>query len=58
MVSSLWNEITFIPFLSFVFYLHRKYENEGIAKNGAKLVTAVSTSKVPKVTVVIAGSYG
>jgi 3-methylcrotonyl-CoA carboxylase beta subunit len=36
----------------------RKYENEGIAKNGAKLVTAVSTAQVPKITVIINGSYG
>ena len=28
----------------------KKYENEGIAKNGAKLVTAVATAKVPKVS--------
>ncbi|GAB5033687.1 methylcrotonoyl-carboxylase beta mitochondrial [Nannochloropsis oceanica] len=40
------------------FMVGRKYENEGIAKNGAKLVTAVSTSKVPKLTLLIAGSYG
>ncbi|TFJ81155.1 hypothetical protein NSK_007500 [Nannochloropsis salina CCMP1776] len=40
------------------FMVGRKYENEGIAKNGAKLVTAVSTSKVPKITLLIAGSYG
>ena len=36
----------------------KKYENEGIAKNGAKLVTAVSCAKVPKITVVVGGSYG
>jgi 3-methylcrotonyl-CoA carboxylase beta subunit len=40
------------------FMVGRKYENEGIAKNGAKLVTAVSTANVPKFTVVIGGSYG
>lgn len=40
------------------FMVGRKYENEGIAKNGAKLVTAVATAKVPKVTLVVAGSYG
>lgn len=33
-------------------------ENEGIAKHGAKLVTAVSTATVPKITVVVGGSYG
>jgi 3-methylcrotonyl-CoA carboxylase beta subunit len=36
----------------------RKYENEGIAKHGAKLVTAVATARVPKLTLVIGGSYG
>ena len=40
------------------FMVGRKYENEGIAKNGAKLVTAVSTAQVPKFTVVVGGSYG
>ena len=40
------------------FMVGRKYENEGIAKNGAKLVTAVSSTKVPKITVVIGGSFG
>ena len=36
----------------------KKYENEGIAKHGAKLVMAVSNAHVPKFTVVIGGSYG
>ncbi len=40
------------------FMIGRKYENEGIAKNGAKLVTAVSTANVPKFTVIVNGSYG
>jgi 3-methylcrotonyl-CoA carboxylase beta subunit len=40
------------------FMVGRRYENEGIAKNGAKLVTAVSTARVPKYTVIIGGSYG
>ena len=35
-----------------------KYESEGIAKHGAKMVTAVSTVNVPKFTVVIGGSFG
>jgi 3-methylcrotonyl-CoA carboxylase beta subunit len=35
-----------------------KYEAEGIAKHGAKLVTAVACAQVPKLTVIIAGSYG
>ena len=33
-------------------------EAEGIAKNGAKMVTAVACARVPKITVVIGGSYG
>jgi acetyl-CoA carboxylase carboxyltransferase component len=40
------------------FMVGRKYENEGIAKNGAKLVTAVSTATVPKITVLVGGSFG
>jgi 3-methylcrotonyl-CoA carboxylase beta subunit len=36
----------------------QKYENEGIAKHGAKMVMAVSNARVPKFTVVIGGSYG
>ncbi|WP_028117877.1 carboxyl transferase domain-containing protein [Ferrimonas senticii] len=40
------------------FMVGQKYEHEGIAKHGAKLVTAVSCAKVPKFTVVIGGSYG
>ncbi|MGJ9424082.1 carboxyl transferase domain-containing protein [Aeromicrobium sp. CF3.5] len=40
------------------FMVGREYENRGIAKDGAKLVTAVATSVVPKLTVVIGGSYG
>ena len=40
------------------FMVGRKYENEGIARHGAKLVTAVSTATVPKFTVVVGGSYG
>lgn len=40
------------------FMVGQKYENEGIAKHGAKLVTAVSSTHVPKFTVVIGGSYG
>ncbi|MFC3074794.1 carboxyl transferase domain-containing protein [Shinella pollutisoli] len=40
------------------FMVGRKYEAEGIAKHGAKLVTAVATAAVPKVTVLIGGSYG
>ncbi len=40
------------------FMVGRKYESGGIAKDGAKLVTAVATTNVPKYTVVIGGSYG
>ena len=40
------------------FMVGKKYENEGIAKHGAKLVTAVSTANVPKFTVIVGGSYG
>ena len=40
------------------FMVGRKYENEGIARNGAKMVTAVATAAVPKFTIIIGGSYG
>ena len=40
------------------FMVGRKYEAGGIAKDGAKLVTAVSTAAVPKVTMIIGGSFG
>jgi 3-methylcrotonyl-CoA carboxylase beta subunit len=40
------------------FMVGREYENGGIAKDGAKLVTAVASSVVPKFTVVIGGSFG
>ena len=40
------------------FMVGRKYENEGIARNGAKMVTAVATANVPKLTVIIGGSFG
>ncbi|HMO47813.1 MAG TPA: carboxyl transferase domain-containing protein [Rubrivivax sp.] len=40
------------------FMVGRKYENAGIAKDGAKMVTAVSTVQVPKLTVLIGGSFG
>lgn len=40
------------------FMVGRKYESEGIARHGAKLVTAVATTKVPKITIVVGGSYG
>jgi 3-methylcrotonyl-CoA carboxylase beta subunit len=40
------------------FMVGRKYENEGIARHGAKMVTAVACARVPKLTVVIGGSFG
>ncbi len=40
------------------FMVGKKYENAGIAKDGAKMVTAVACSSVPKFTVVIGGSFG
>jgi 3-methylcrotonyl-CoA carboxylase beta subunit len=40
------------------FMVGRKYETEGIAKHGAKLVTAVATVKVPKITMLVGGSFG
>lgn len=40
------------------FMVGRKYENEGIARHGAKMVTAVATANVPKFTVIIGGSFG
>ena len=36
----------------------KQYEEGGIAKNGAKLVTAVATAQVPKITVIMGGSFG
>ncbi len=40
------------------FMVGRQYENEGIAKHGAKLVMAVATANVPKLTLIIGGSFG
>jgi 3-methylcrotonyl-CoA carboxylase beta subunit len=40
------------------FMVGRKYENEGIARNGAKMVTAVACAAVPKFTIIIGGSFG
>src|SRR5438309_1476440 len=40
------------------FMVGRKYENAGIAKDGAKMVTAVATAPVPKFTIIIGGSFG
>jgi 3-methylcrotonyl-CoA carboxylase beta subunit len=40
------------------FMVGKKYEHGGIAKDGAKLVTAVSTTNVPKLTLIIGGSFG
>jgi 3-methylcrotonyl-CoA carboxylase beta subunit len=40
------------------FMVGRKYENEGIARHGAKMVTAVACARVPKFTVIVGGSFG
>ncbi|MDS4015393.1 MAG: carboxyl transferase domain-containing protein [Candidatus Accumulibacter sp.] len=40
------------------FMVGRKYENGGIARDGAKMVTAVACARVPKFTVIIGGSFG
>ncbi len=40
------------------FMVGRKVENEGIARHGAKMVTAVATAQVPKFTVILGGSFG
>ncbi len=40
------------------FMVGRKYENEGIARHGAKMVTAVATTEVPKITLLLGGSFG
>ncbi|MEP5630481.1 MAG: carboxyl transferase domain-containing protein [Tateyamaria sp.] len=40
------------------FMVGKQYENEGIARHGAKMVTAVATTSVPKVTMLVGGSFG
>ena len=40
------------------FMVGQRYENEGIARHGAKMVMAVSTTAVPKITMIVGGSYG
>ena len=40
------------------FMVGQKYENEGIARHGAKMVTAVATTNVPKITMIVGGSFG
>jgi 3-methylcrotonyl-CoA carboxylase beta subunit len=40
------------------FMVGQKYEAEGIARHGAKLVTAVATTSVPKITLLVGGSFG
>ena len=40
------------------FMVGRRYENEGIARHGAKMVTAVASTAVPKVTMLVGGSFG
>jgi len=40
------------------FMVGQKYENEGIARHGAKMVTAVASTSVPQITMVVGGSFG
>lgn len=40
------------------FMVGRKYESEGIARHGAKMVTAVASTNVPKITMLVGGSFG
>ncbi len=40
------------------FMVGRQYENEGIARHGAKMVTAVATTALPKITMLVGGSFG
>ncbi len=40
------------------FMVGKAYENEGIARHGAKMVTAVATTAVPKITMIVGGSFG
>ncbi|MEL6586223.1 MAG: carboxyl transferase domain-containing protein, partial [Pseudomonadota bacterium] len=40
------------------FMVGQKYENEGIARHGAKMVTAVASTSVPKITMLVGGSFG
>ena len=40
------------------FMVGKAYENEGIARHGAKMVTAVATTSVPKITLLVGGSFG
>ena len=40
------------------FMVGKKYENEGIARHGAKMVAAVATTSVPKITILVGGSFG
>jgi 3-methylcrotonyl-CoA carboxylase beta subunit len=40
------------------FMVGKKYENEGIARHGAKMVTAVACTEVPKITMIVGGSFG
>lgn len=49
---------TFLSISIAGFMVGREYEAGGIAKDGAKMVTAVACANVPKITVIIGGSYG
>lgn len=52
------NLVTQLTHFSTGFMVGRQAETGGIAKNGAKLVTAVACAQVPKITLIIGGSYG
>ena len=53
----LYEVITFLQNVT-GFMVGAKYEAGGIARDGAKMVTAVSCAQVPKFTIIIGGSYG
>jgi hypothetical protein len=56
-----WTDVSVISLRSApcpLHFLNRRASCAGIARNGAKLVTAVACAKVPKITVVVGGSYG
>ena len=53
-----WPYCVFISLPCSGFMVGREAEAGGIAKHGAKMVTAVACAKVPKITLIIGGSYG
>lgn len=50
--------IQLYQFIDIGFMVGKDAESGGIAKNGAKMVTAVACAQVPRITVIIGGSYG